>query len=78
MYWYIAAYSLIMQANAGTDGTDTFCNDCANDLRDYYNACTDGVGVSTVDTSKSYICITIINNTLVNTTILSLIVQKWC
>ena len=43
-----------MQGTAGVDGTDEFCDDCATDLKEYYNDCTGGVGVSSVDASKSY------------------------
>ena len=40
-----------MQATAAGDLT-AFCNNCADVLRSYYNDCTDGVGVSTVDQGK--------------------------
>ena len=54
MYWYCCLFiDNIMQETAAVDGTDEFCEDCAPDLREYYNDCTDGVGVSDVDASKS-------------------------
>ena len=59
---FVAASAQIPDVSCGTDaarfascitqitaGTSSACANCASDLRDYYNRCTGGTGVSTVD-----------------------------
>ena len=43
-----------MQTAGGeVEGLEQFCNQCDNELRDYYTDCTGGSGVAIVDDRKS-------------------------